>query len=49
MKPKCIIIEAVEHHFTYEYLYIRLQSEYGCKCSIKLVFPKEDVKDFKKQ
>jgi hypothetical protein len=26
MKPKCITIEAVEHNFTYEYLYIKLAS-----------------------
>lgn len=44
-----IVIEGLEPHFQYEYLYLRMQSTYGCKLRIKVCFPKEDLKERKRE
>lgn len=45
VKPLQINIEQTDPVFQYEYLYFKMVSTYGCKMMIKLVFPKEDVRD----
>lgn len=49
IKPGVITLDQLDAHFHYEYLYIKMVSTYGCKMLVKVVFPKEDVRDRQKE
>jgi hypothetical protein len=47
-KPAVISVDSPDPLFGYEYLYLKMVSTYGCRMAIRVVFPKEDMKDRKK-
>lgn len=42
-------MECAETTFAYEYLYVKMQSTFGCKMLVRVVFPKEDMRDRKRE
>ena len=48
-KPTVISIDQIDPYFSYDYLYIKMVSTYGCKMTVKVVFPNEDLRDRQKE
>ena len=42
-------MDCAESTFPYEYLYVKMQSTFGCKMLVRIVFPKEDMRDRKRE
>lgn len=48
-KPQCISVDVPDTTFAFDYFYIKMVSTYGCRMTIRVVFPKEDMRDRKKE
>jgi hypothetical protein len=45
VKPKMAALESVDPYFNQQHLYVGIYSDRGCNFSLRVVMPKEDMKE----